>query len=533
MRLIACLSVSVFYLFACGKSEDTKNSDAAATGSLRLNFKSIQSENSSAGLTQTSGAPFKNYSIASGKPDEFNIDLVRIVLNANEGPSRPIFSDDAGKKLAIKKSRIDLSETFTNFECVDNNGLVFDAANWYNEVFPTISNNNEQGQPNEYRQWSSVEDASCECGFDKDNYPLGTNSNGECPPMASDSAKGGQVANLSVEENTYQSVTIYYKRRAQIKGCVTGYFFETWGSNATVEPSTFCTQSSLAFYDKTGGGTYTNFEDKTAELMDFDLAGPQGSRESSFPGTGSDLDPNEIVRIEFPIPGGITIDAESTAQLTLVIDTNRMLRFFSNYHSGVTNNGSARGPGPDTVADKSYFYTTVFKSSQFFFVGRPGNIYGYEMITLPCSRRTAAEIAGFSSPADFACTNPNEVELSAWLTVIEDPDGKVFSGKIVPDDDNAYVALNGDNLNYTLDANGAVAYEWGKNWTANSDGTFNLNYRMGTLDLATGKFEPSLDAVLHNIDPKAAIGAAIPNVYFVGSNSEGKMHGTVAMKRQL
>jgi hypothetical protein len=57
-------------------------------------------------------------------------------------------------------------------------------------------------------------------------------------------------------------------------------------------------------------------------------------------------------------------------------------------------------------------------------------------------------MAGFSSPADYACTVSNESELSAWLTVIEDPDGKVFSSQIVPDDDNAYVALKVDNLNY-------------------------------------------------------------------------------------
>lgn len=73
----------------------------------------------------------------------------------------------------------------------------------------------------------------------------------------------------------------------------------------------------------------------------------------------------------------------------------------------------------------------------------------------------------------------------------------------------------------------------GGNWQANSDGTFNVNYRLGTLDVAKGVFEPSLDAVLYNINPKSEIGAAIPNVYFVGSNMEGKIHGTVAMKRQL
>lgn len=533
MRLTLGLSLALFCALGCTKKDDKDSGSTAATGKLRLNFKSIQSVNSSAGLTP-SVAPSKNYSIASGKPDEFNLDLVRIVLNPAQGGSRPIFSDNAGKTLAIKKSRIDLSDTFTNFECVDNGGLVFDLAKWYQDTFPTITNTNSNGEPNEYRQWSSAADASCECGFDSNNYPLGPNASGQCPPMATDSAKSGQVATLDVDENTYTSVSIYYKRRAQMKGCVTGYFFETWnGSSSVVEPSTFCTQSSLSFFDKTGGGAYTAFEDKTAELMDIDLAGPQGNKEGSFPGSASDLDPNEVVRIEFPIPGGIKIDAASTAQLTLVIDTNRMLRFFSNHHSGIVNNGTAKGPGPDTVTDKSYFFSTVFKTSQFFFVGRPGNIQGYEMITLPCSNKTAEDIAAFANPADYACTNSDETELSAWMTVIEDPDGKILSAKIVPDDDNAYVALNGDNLDYSLDDKGAVAYQWGKNWTENSNGTFNVNYRLGSLNTTSGVFEPSLDAILYNVNPDAAIGAEIPNVYFVGSNSGGKLHGTVTMKRQL
>ena len=308
MKKLALAFSAILLWSACTSEDDDENDTGAVAGTLQLNFQSVQAEDDdSSGIVQDSNAPFRNYSIASGKPDEFNIDIVRIVLNIDESTgtngSTPIFDDTEGKTLAIKKSRIDLSDMFTTFSCVDNNGLVFDLDAWYTDVFPTIDNTNDDGEVNEYRNWSSAADASCECGFDADNYPMGPNASGACPSLDADGGKGGQVADVSVDATTYSSVTVYYKRRATIKGCVTGYFFETWGQETdTVEESTFCTQSDLAMYDGTGGGDYTAFENQTAELTDFDLAGPNGQTESSFPGSASDLDPSEVIRIEFPIP---------------------------------------------------------------------------------------------------------------------------------------------------------------------------------------------------------------------------------------
>ncbi len=521
---------------SCSKKEDTDAKTVEVNGSLQLSVKSVQSSSGSdTALALAATAPFNNYSVASGKPDTFNLQIVRMVLTPADGSAniqnRPIFDDIAGKKLSIKKSRIDLSDMFTNFACIDNDGVPFDLDSWYTNTFPTIDNKNESGEVNEYRNWSSAANASCECGFDAKNYPLGPNAKGECPPLSSSDAKSGRVAELEVPANTYKSVTIYYKRKAEVQGCVSGYFHETWGgTGSVVEKSTFCTQANLAMYDKSGGGAYTDFEDKTAELTSIDLLGANPKTEGSFPNSGTDLNPSEIMRIEFPIPGNIEISPDKVAQLTLAIDTNRILRFFSDHHSAIVGN---KGPGPDAISDKSYFFTSNFKESQFMFVGQPGNIYGYELLTLPCSKKAKADIAGFTTADDYNCTNSDEQALSAWLTIIEDSKGSLLSANIFPDDDLSYVALKGSNLDLTYDsAKRSFDYAWGKNWTTNSDGTLNITYGLSS-STDNGDISYSLRGTLHNISKTSVIGAEVPNVYFSGENNDGVVYGKVATKRQL
>ena len=544
LRSLLCISIIIVSL-SCESEDDSDAGTASAAGSLQLGFKSVQSENSSAsaGLLQTvADAPFKNYSNASGKPDELNLTVYRIALNpsqtAADRSSRPVFDAPDGKTLAINKSRIDLSDMFTNFECVDVNGVPFDLDDWYNNVFPTIDNTNEAGEPNEYRQWTSVEQASCECGFDKDNYPLGPDASGSCPPQEADSASSGQVASVDIAPNTYESVTIFYRRRAQVKGCVTGYFYETWnGSESVVERSQFCTQSALAGYDNTGGGTYSDFEDKTAEFTDISLSGIQQYEGSDLPGSGSDLDPNDVVRVEFPIPGGITIEEGSTAQLTLVIDTNRLLQFYSAYHSGITNNGTPRGAGPNALADKSYFYTSVFEDTQFFFVGQIGNIYGFEMVVLLCTDREPSEIANFSQASDYNCTTSDDDEQSLWMTVIEDANENILIANILPDDGLSKTTLKGDNMEVTSNSEGGFEYNWGQNWESNTDGTWNISYGLRSAE-PDGTVSTSLQGTLYNVNKSSTIGAAIPNVYYMTQKTQqdGSTkvdYGLITMKRQL
>lgn len=530
-------------ILSCDEEDDNEVAGATtSTGTLQLGVKSVQSPNSSdTSLTlNASDAPFRNYSMASGKPDELNLTIYRILLNppanAADKTARPIFADSAGKTIAITKSRVDLSSMFTNFSCVDNNGVPFDLEDWYNNEFPTIDNTYENGDPVEYRQWTSLDQASCECGFDKNNYPLGPNASGECPPMESGSNTGGQTADLSIAEGTYSTVTVYYKRKATVKGCVSGYFFETWGqTDNTVEKSTFCTRKDHAYFNTSGGGTYTDFEDKTSELVDIDLSGAGTFNAENLPGSGDGLDANDVVRIEFPIPGNVTIASDATAQLTLLIDTNRMLQFYSDHHSAITNSGEGRGAGPGALTGKSYFFTSIFEDSQFFFVGRPGNIYGFEMLTLPCTTTDKSVLDAFSQPSDYACTSSDDEGQSLWMTVIEDADANIISATIQPDDGLSYVALKGDNINITSGENGSIEYEWGKNWQTNTDGSWNITY--GLYDSNQSPPTQSLLGTIYNVNKSSTIGSDIPNVYFHSTSSTGEtpsyIYGTVTMKRQL
>lgn len=420
----------------------------------------------------TSVAPedFVSTSITSGAPDTFSLALQTMTLVGldEKGATAvvPIFHEPAGRPIVISGSRVDLSALFTRFECLDANGVGYQLA---------------AGE-------------SCQCGFDRDNRPLGqvrdpASGRMVCPwDLPGDTGgrgRGGQVTTLQASIGSYTALDVVFQRRARISGCLTGQYGAP-GSSISGK-HTYCTQAGRALYAGVGGGQRADFEGRAAEEMDFDLARP---------GTGAGAD---TLTLRFPIEGGLTLAEGGTERLTLVIDTNRLLRFYNQAISQPVNPGA-----PSTV---SYFFTTVFDGSVFVFAGQPGEIYGYQLVTRAC-------IGAAQIPADHDC--PTGSVVAAWLTVVADPAGIPITASFMPDDDNTLTVIKGSNQ--AGSPQGAV---WDPSCvTRNQSGGFDLRYLLGSSD----------SGVVFNVRTDVRVGDALPGVYFEGLQ---RSYGVVTAYRRL
>ncbi len=500
-RNLIIVFIAVFGLAlsaGCGKK-------TTASGTLRMNFTAAsagtgaslnsvalslreQAEEQILNATASSvptytNADFTVQSITSGAPDTLNFTIKKIALG-NDTTEISIFENAAGKALDITGSRIDISDMFTQADCLDNTGKAY-----------TL----KTGE-------------TCDCGFDTANNPISkqswtrTNKDGTkttvdgCPweNPTPDSANrkrgaGGKFATVVAQVGAFTKMTVTFGRKAKIKGCVTGNY-----SASTITGShTYCTQAAKSMYQSSGGGTAADFEDKTAEEMDFDLL----QIGSSSAGGSDDL------AVDFPVKNSVTIAEGQETPLTLVIDTNRLLRF---YNLGRTD----QGPNPGSPTTKAYFFSSVFEKSVFAFAGQAGGIQGYQWIAHGCLNIETANI-----PTNYICTSTSGADsgtVGGWLTIITDPDGVPMGTNFMPDDDNALVLLKGGNQGVT--SAGRMEFIEGS-VTKISTGVYDLTFG---LDVSSG--------TLKSLDTTMTVGTSVDGVKFRGMQ---KSYGLATVTRKL
>lgn len=422
------LSILSGLVISCSNSDSSKGK--IKIGIRAINSSTISTSNSrlrSISYPKLSANDFRSDSIASGPPDEFIIFITHMELVSDDGDSRTIFDAPEGKPIKINGSQIDMSSLFTNYACVDDNGNPVELPD---------------GQ-------------SCPCGLDEDNTPiLLDETTGECPIEDSPEETTPPDGVMDVDTGTYIVLRVTYLRKARIKGCITGNFSDSSNFPGT---HTYCTRTSHSTFQDPPGGQNSDFENQTPELMDFDLLG--GDIDSTG---GFTTDTTLSFQTEYPIKDKISIEKNETAQLTLLIDVNRILRFFNQGRSD-------QAPMPALPANKSYFFTSIFESSGFGFVGYPGSIKGYSFATVACTEATAI-------PSDHIC---NEQEggliVTGWFTYVQASDGNPMLAYFQPDDDNTLTVLKGSNRtfvdNFYIPDPNLI--------TTNSDGTLNIQFTLG------------------------------------------------------
>jgi hypothetical protein len=434
-------------------------------------------------LDQTAVTDFKNQSIASGAPDRLKVTITKISLEGADSSTSALklFDNSDGKEIDIIGSRVDLGDMFSDYDCIDGNGKTFTLA---------------AGQ-------------SCECGFDSEENPLGkvdvtqTDEAGttttlemcpqDDPTYTGTQAGGGSVTSIQGSSGVYKSVKVTFKRKASIQGCVTGDFLNPGSDSGNITGKhTYCSQSAHGLYKNIGGSTNEAFENKAAELMDFDLAMAGSS------------DTGDTLELTFPINGNLNLEAGKSTALTMVMDTNRLLRFY--------NQNRTEGPNPGAPTKVSYFFTTVFNSSIYVFAGQPGSIQGYQWVTKACT-----EIEDANVPTDRDCNSSSAFTVAGWFTVILDSSDVPMAINFMPDDDNTLTVIKGSN--HGVDATGSAS--WDRTLVSSKGSNiYDLSYSLGEGQSGT----------LFNFDVSATLNNSVSNVSFRGLQ---KSHGTVTLIRKL
>jgi len=254
----------------------------------------------------------------------------------------------------------------------------------------------------------------------------------------------------------YTGIHIWVSRAVKIAGCITGTFNSQTAmsgmyngvsySSDVLTPGThrFCTIAAKSLLNFETGtavptgpvGTDAEFETQTTpEEMELDMgqgfptnmAGTYASSAADVRASSGGID----VHSEFDV------DATNPVPLTLVVDMNRMLRFWPNIGTNFQP-PQPQGYPPGT----SYFYNNDFTHVLALFAGRPGSVEGYQLNSEICQ--------------DLACVpgDPPDSLSREWMMVIRDASGAVGAGLIAPDD--APGAILGD-LIPTLTTAGTTA----------------------------------------------------------------------------
>jgi hypothetical protein len=194
----------------------------ADKAALQLRVQALNGGETSSTVTHTTYSltadQFLNMAIASGPPTSFGLTIKKMELvgsGAQQGAAEvsvPIFESAGGKAISITGSRVDLSDMFTQYDCVDNNGSVYVL---------------KAGE-------------SCDCGFDASNQPLGKvakPSDGGaagievCPydlaGYQGGRGPGGEIASLEAGAGAFDTLRVVFQRKAKILGCVTGRYNST------------------------------------------------------------------------------------------------------------------------------------------------------------------------------------------------------------------------------------------------------------------------------------------------------------------
>lgn len=381
-RVITSLSL-ILFLAHCGKKSESEST--TETGTLQITMKNTGKPATSALNLAAAATDFRNSSIASGAPDQLTIYITKMALK-NDQSTKTIFSDTSGKAITIKSSKVDISQLFANYACVDKSGVPV------------------------------TEVTECPCGLDDNKKAVAKDSEGKCPDSGNDA-----VAKVQVDTGTFTSLDIDFQVRAKVKGCVSGTFSTVNSTSAATQGSRiYCTQSSYHTFQATpGAASASSFEVASSSAQEVDYQLPKANELYS--------DATKTFTASYPIKDGIKIDTTSSPTLTFAIDTNRMLRFY--------NQNISQEPNPGMSKTRSYFFNSVFEESSFAFVGRPGDVRGFQWWTDACSG---------TETATRTCTGSTTV-VAGWMTVIKDADGKPLVVGLMPDDDNALTVIKGSN----------------------------------------------------------------------------------------
>lgn len=295
-----------------------------------------------------------------------------------------------------------------------------------------------------------------------------------------DGAESTEFATLKVPAGTYSEIEVHYKKRAEIKGCVEGLFDSANNKLYQAVPpgSTgisiddpiaeytgthiFCTKAAKSLYNVKDTSKPENFfhnedfkeTDKSegkAEWMAIELGkyptwSFQPSKDGLQPSPHS-TDDKETWNYSYKLLKPVEVKESESLDMTMVIDMNRLLR----YETGATMNNW--GPEKNRPSDKypvernpSFFFDSTFGGSAFVFAGKPGGIFGYEVLNLVCPDE-------FHDAAAFRCDDPNSNTVGddyywvveTWMTLVTDSTGAPLSMLIQPKDDTRLTTLVGSH----------------------------------------------------------------------------------------
>lgn len=254
----------------------------------------------------------------------------------------------------------------------------------------------------------------------------------------------------------YTGINIWPSRAVKMKGCVSGTFNTQTAMSGTYDGGSyttdvltagvhpFCTIASKSLLNFQNGtavpsgpvGTNAEFEAQTTpEEIEFDMAaGFPTDMAGTYPSSAADV---RAALGNIDALSEFDVDAVNPVQLTLVVDMNRMLRFWPNIRPEFQP-PQPQGYPPGT----SYFYSNSFNQALALFVGIPGSIEGYQLNSEICQDLTCV-------PGD-----PPDSLAREWLTLVRDSSGAIGAGVIASDD--APAAIFGD-LIPTLTTAGTTA----------------------------------------------------------------------------
>jgi hypothetical protein len=390
------VSTSSSYLVA----NDERNA-ADGAGGLNLPDPSSASLQLSGSSQRTKPVPHP-LNISSGTADELKLFIRKIALKPREGPAAVLFEDAAGAEVYIKESgEIDLSK------------LIAAAKQPETEV----------NQP---------------------STPTGTQSG------ASLLADESSVAKAGAQAGSYTEVEVEYLLGAEVKGCVQADWTSSVDHANSGGVRKYCTRAGKSTFTPPPAGQARTLDDfryiengteaqTEVSLVTFNLS---KSRESSTVALATD---SMVVRYKTIDP--IVIKAGESSPLTLMIDLNRILKF---YRAVNVENGVEKSPNPSMEKGIGpYFFTTVFEESTAVFVGKPGKIFGYELVAESC---LVTNLSGTGSSATCA-VNPFAV-IGGWMTLIFDAEKRPLYGIVQPDDDNDLTVIKGTGRSFTHEDTG-------------------------------------------------------------------------------
>jgi hypothetical protein len=214
-----------------------------------------------------------------------------------------------------------------------------------------------------------------------------------------------------IPAGTATKIIVTFKSTAKVKGTLTASF-NTGGSTASLTVKTKADYAYDAINHTGGASDYTSFVGGDAEEMDLPLSGDQ-----------------DTFSVEAPC--NETITENSTSNLTILFDINRVLRFYDG-----KNGVGFGGVNPPDPRDKAYFFGHSLLGTFIApFFGTPGRVEGYKAVY-------SASGAG----------------VYAWMTLVFDGDGNFLKGMLMGDDDNALTIAKGIML--TFDDAGGGLYDF-------------------------------------------------------------------------